>query len=551
LLPPLVDNPVLGPRPVGELETRLLTVPAGLVDLPALQRRELLVADLSGSKGNVAVVGGPQSGKSTILRTLICGLALTHTAEEVQFYCLDFGGTLTSLAKLPHVGSVAGRLDRDRVTRTVLEMSNLLARREALFASNNIDSMASYRRARQRGEHRDADPYGDVFVVVDGWYTARQDFEELEGRFAELSARGLSFGIHLMISAARWTEMRPWLRDVLGTRFELKLGDPIESEVNTRLAAKVPGIPGRGITVDKMHFLSALPRIDGNPRTDDLAEATTELAEGLALPSAPTAPKVRLLPHELSVTELPPPESPAPELDVRIPLGIEDIGLSPQWHDFDASPHLMIFGDAETGKTNLLRHIARSIVAHYSSDQARVMFADFRRELHDCIPQESQINYTVATDALSGSLSEAATLLNRRVPGPEITPDRLRKRDWWTGGRLFIIMDDFELTEGGGMGDPLSPLLQLIPHGADIGLHLIIARSTAGASRSMMNQVLRRMWELGTPAMLFSCPKDEGVFLGNVRPRTLPQGRAQFINRRRGVRLVQTPLLPGGSPKQG
>jgi S-DNA-T family DNA segregation ATPase FtsK/SpoIIIE len=62
----------------------------------------------------------------------------------------------------------------------------------------------------------------------------------------------------------------------------------------------------------------------------------------------------------------------------------------------------------------------------------------------------------------------------------------------------------------------------------------------------MMNPVLRRMWELGTPAVLFSCPRGEGSFLGSVKPRTLPPGRAQFINRRRGVRLVQTPLVEAG-----
>src|SRR5205823_4344843 len=71
LLPPLVDDPELGPRPVGDLQVSTLTVPIGLVDLPAQQRRELLGADLSGSRGNVAVVGGPQSGKSTVLRTMI------------------------------------------------------------------------------------------------------------------------------------------------------------------------------------------------------------------------------------------------------------------------------------------------------------------------------------------------------------------------------------------------------------------------------------------------------------------------------------------------
>jgi S-DNA-T family DNA segregation ATPase FtsK/SpoIIIE len=171
------------------------------------------------------------------------------------------------------------------------------------------------------------------------------------------------------------------------------------------------------------------------------------------------------------------------------------------------------------------------------------MFGDVRRELYDAIPQENQIEYAVGSDALTQSISNAAAALKSRVPGPDIPPGRLPLRDWWTGGRLYIVIDDFQLVEGGMGAGPLEPLLPLIAQGADIGVHLIVARSTAGASRAMMNPVMRRMWELGTPAVLFSCPRDEGSFLGNVRPRTLPPGRAQFINRRRGVRLVQTPLV--------
>jgi len=545
LLPPLVEHPELGPRPVGDFGTGGLVAPLGLVDLPAQQRRELLGADLSGSRGNVGVVGGPQSGKSTLLRTLICALALTHTAAEVQFYCLDFGGgSLASLARLPHVGSVANRMDRDRVTRTVLEISNLLAAREALFSAHNIDSMASYRRARRSGMFTDQDPYGDVFLVVDGWYTVKQDFDDLEARFTEIAARGLGFGIHLVIASTRWAEMRPWLRDVLGSRFELRLGDPIDSEVNSKLAATVPARPGRGITTDRLHFLTALPRIDGDSGTDDLAEATADLVAALDLPTAPRAPGVRLLPSSFPASALPRPTAPTPEADLRIPLGLDDVRLAPLWHDFDADPHLLVFGDAETGKTNLLRHIARAIAGYYRPDEARVLFGDFRRELHDAIPPEHQIGYSVSGDSLAATLKETATLLRERVPGPDVAPSRLPRRDWWTGGRLFVLVDNFELTEGGGES-PLQPLLPLLPHGADIGLHLVIARRTAGASRSMMNQVVRRAWELGSPALLFSCPRDEGAFLGTLRPRVLPVGRAQHVDRRRSVRLVQTPLTTG------
>ncbi|MEV6636910.1 type VII secretion protein EccCa [Actinoplanes sp. NPDC051470] len=541
LLPPLVEHPEVGLAPVGGYGTGQLSVPIGLVDLPAQQRRELLVANLAGSAGNMGVVGGPQAGKSTLLRTLICALALTHTASEVQFYCLDFGGgAMSSLSRLPHVGGVAGRLDRDKVTRTVLEMTNLMARREVIFSQHGIDSMVNYRRARAAGNFHDVDPYGDVFLVVDGWYTIRQDFQELDDRFGELASRGLSFGVHLLVSAGRWTEIRPWLRDVLGTRFELKLGDPVESEVNSRVAATVPNSPGRGITADRQHFLTALPRIDGYPDTEDLSEATGELVEALDVPAAPRAPKVKLLPDRLAATELPAATAPSKEAEIRIPLGLDDVRLEPLWHDFDLNPHLLIFGDTETGKTNLLRHIAQSVAAHHTPKEARVVFGDFRRELHDAIPEAHQIGYSMSAERLTATLLEAGQVLTGRLPGPEIPPSRLHKRDWWTGGRLFILIDDFELIEN-GRESPLAPLLPLLPHGSEIGLHLVVARSTAGASRAMMNSVLRRAWELGSPSVLFSCPREEGVFLGNVRPRTLPAARGQYIDRRRSVRLVQTP----------
>jgi S-DNA-T family DNA segregation ATPase FtsK/SpoIIIE len=58
------------------------------------------------------------------------------------------------------------------------------------------------------------------------------------------------------------------------------------------------------------------------------------------------------------------------------------------------------------------------------------------------------------------------------------------------------------------------------------------------------------VWELGAPGMMFSCPKDVGTILGALKPRVLPTGRAQFVNRRRAVRLVQTPLVPGAAPRR-
>ena len=130
-----------------------LQVPLGMVDKPFEQRRDLLWADLSGAAGHGAVVGGPQSGKSMMLRTLVMSMALTHTPEEVQFYCLDLGGgTMATMTDLPHVGGVAGRLDPDLARRMVAEMTTLITEREARFRDQGIDSMIEFRNRKRRGE---------------------------------------------------------------------------------------------------------------------------------------------------------------------------------------------------------------------------------------------------------------------------------------------------------------------------------------------------------------------------------------------------------------
>ncbi|WP_433783692.1 type VII secretion protein EccCa [Actinomycetospora sp. CA-101289] len=570
LLPPLTETPDRGLTAPGFPANSSLAVPVGIVDRPYDQRRDVLWAELAGAAGHVVVAGGPQSGKSTLLRTLVTAAALTHTPTEVQFYAVDLGGgTLAGLAGLPHVGSVAGRGEPDLVRRTVAEVAALLAGRERWFREAGVESMVDLRARRRRGELAPgtggSDMLGDVFLVIDGWHAFRSEHEQLEQTVISLATGGLSYGVHVVIAASRWAELRPALKDLMGTRFELRLGDPSESEVDRRVAAVVPaGRPGRGLSRDKLHVLTALPRLDGVADAADLGRATGELAARVAAAwGGPGAPRVRLLPDRIGVEALPGPDEGPPHL---LPLGLSEERLAPVLLDVAADPHFVCYADAESGKTALLRGLAHQIVTRYRPEQARLILVDYRRSLLGAVASDHLISYTSSAQAAAQAMTELVESLHKRLPGPDVTPAQLRARSWWTGPDVFVLVDDYDLVAGGST-NPLTALLDLLPQARDVGLHLVVARRTGGAARAMFEPVLARLRELSSPGIVMSGSRDEGVLLGTVRPGPQPPGRGWLVGRRHGERLVQvgwrapdppitelprdTPDAPDGTPDPG
>jgi S-DNA-T family DNA segregation ATPase FtsK/SpoIIIE len=553
-LPPLKESvPLDSLLPLATDTGRGFTVPAnselhgalravvGLQDRPLEQRRDRLVLDLSAGDGHAVVVGGPQSGKSTLLRTLIASLALTHTPLQVQFYCLDFGGgALGALRGLPHVGGVADRRDGSAVRRTIADVTQVLRDREERFTEHGIDGMPAYRRAWHEGLFGD-DPYGDVFLVVDGWLTLRNEFDGLEEKITDLATRGLSYGVHVVASCARWFDLRPGIRDLFGTRLELRLGDHGDSFLNRKAAVNVPkNAPGRGIVDTGHQVMIGLPRVDGSARADDLSTGVTQLVDRIAAdwPMERGAPPVRQLPARVPFADLP-----RGQAGRALAVGISEQDLGPVYVWPATDPHFLVFGDTESGKTNFLRALAQRIAEAYTPEQARILLVDYRRGLLGAVPADHLIGYGTSMSVTANMTSEVAQAMAERLPGPEVTADQLRNRSWWRGSELYVLVDDYDLVAG-GTGNPLTALLDYLPQARDIGLHVILARRSGGAGRALYDPVIQRMKEIGTPGVVLSGDRDEGPLLGTVRPSAQPPGRGYLVGRRGDAQLVQLAWHP-------
>ncbi|WP_330261820.1 type VII secretion protein EccCa [Streptomyces sp. NBC_00539] len=547
-LPPLPGaialDTVAGPLDVGPRGMQLarrrgrLAVPLGVLDDPTKQWQGEWYLDLTVAGGHAAVIGGPQSGKTTLLRTLVLSLALTHTPQEVGVYGLDLvGGGLQALAGLPHVGGIASRADRERAARTVEEVRTMLAAREELFREHGIDSVEQLRTLHAAGRLPQL-ASAEIVLVIDGFGALRDDFESLDDAVVDILKRGSGYGIHVVAGMLRWNDVRIATQSNFGTRVELRLNDPSESSVDRKLAETLsPDEPGRVLTDQKLFAQVALPRTDGLADPSELGAVLERTARTVrATWSGETAQPVRVLPHVLEPHLLP---GPAAE-PKRVPIGLDQQALAPVLVDlFVHDQHLLVLGDSECGKTNLLATIAGGLIERYGEEELVFAVMDPRRGLRGVVPEEFNGGYAYNAKLCAGLSAGIATELERRMPDDTAPLEDLEPGSWGGGPRIVVLVDDYDVLTTAGQS-PLAPFLPYVPSAADIGLHFVLTRRVAGASRGMYEPLVQGLRESGASALVMAGDRSEGQLLPGVYASQQPAGRGVLVRRGQSSRLIQT-----------
>jgi S-DNA-T family DNA segregation ATPase FtsK/SpoIIIE len=452
------------------------------------------------------------------------------------------------------VGAVCGPHDRDEARHLVRELGALVAARERGLREQGGRDRDPRDRARGAGaipgalerQWPDLDDRGhaEVLLLVDNWARLRQELPDLEPEIEALAATGLHHGVHLVVTANRWADLRLALRDNLGGRLELRLNDPLESAVGRAAAAALPAdTPGRGLTTAGLQFQAALPALGvpaaGSGAARWLATALAEIAwRAVQSPDGTVAPPLRMLPTVVTASDLPAAEEEEEEVPGTVPLGLHEHRLAPVWIDlFSGPPHFLVLGDSECGKSGVLRCLAGGLSARQSPQQVRFVVVDYRRTLADL----ADLPHCSAYACTPGMAAEAAArlrgILEQRLPGPE--PSVWRRH---SAPRHVLLVDDYHLVTGDG--NPLEPLLGLLALGGDVGLHVVLTCAAGGAARAAFDPFLRRLHEIGTPGLVMSGDPRDGPLLSGRAAVPLPPGRGLLIRRQGTSGLVQVAWAP-------
>lgn len=544
-----------------------LVAPAGVVDLPRDLTQDVLQVSL---RQNAVICGAPGSGKSLAVASVVLGAAQMYSPERVQFYILDNGGgNLQFLENLAHVGEVVrGTGDRYAVNRLFAHIWSLFREREASWALSKVE-LGQWRRRRFGGETAPApnDGYGDVYFVIDQADTVCSEFpEHKDNILLPLAKRGPGYGIHLIFTQpSKQSPAMFKFADDFRHLYELKMADAMESQMMRQNAEAVPNFPGRGL-------ISA--EGTGGARRSSAAVAAN-MNESIPPDSAHhilfAAPSIRVSDGELTgvaaceyVNRLYPGAAPAraipqlPELVMfdelatgasgQFGLGLRESDLSTQLWTPAVDAHLVVMGDAQCGKTTVLRTLARQLDAYASAAPAGrkpiIMVFDLRRTLLGVIKTANLApnGYVYQLNQVQNAVQSLVKLVGERANDEILDQDELLRRqsaatEAFEGPEIFLLIDDYEGFVQ-GYEDPFSPLGAVVEMGARSGVRVIAAHTKHPGVYQMGRGLLPKARTAGAPVLLMSDKDLTSNLVGNVKGMVLPPGRGLYIERRSSM-MVQ------------
>ncbi len=313
------------------------------------------------------------------------------------------------------------------------------------------------------------------------------------------------------------------LQSLVGTRLELKLNDPGDSQVARKLSATLRADePGRVLTDDRLFAQIALPLLDESEDAD-IGEALEELArQSAARWGGPGAAPIRLLPDDLAPAELP---DALDEPDV-VPIGLRQDTMEPIALDFAArDQHLLVLGDSRCGKTTLLRGVAQGAIDRHSprsSSSASWTRAGISPRRSRCVSRRAR--QLGASGAHARGVDRAGA---REAPERE-----------GLGTAILVIADDFDILSAGGT-EPLRPLLPYLASARDLRLNVVVSRPVAGASRAMFDVALQGVRDTGGTVVVMSGDRAEGQLLPKLYAEPMIPGRGRVARRGERPTLVQ------------
>ncbi|MFI6733808.1 FtsK/SpoIIIE domain-containing protein [Nonomuraea sp. NPDC050451] len=148
---------------------------------------------LDGPHGLIAGTTG--AGKSELLQTLICSLAVANRPDQLTFVLIDYkgGAAFKECVRLPHTVGMVSDLDGHLTQRALDSLAAEIRRRERLLAAAGAKDIEDY---TGTGMPR-------LVLIIDEFAALVAELPDFVTGLVDIARRGRSLGIHLILATQR------------------------------------------------------------------------------------------------------------------------------------------------------------------------------------------------------------------------------------------------------------------------------------------------------------------------------------------------------------
>lgn len=473
---------------------KTLTAPIGVKE-----KNEKVFLDLHedahGSHGLVAGTTG--SGKSETLQTYILSAAITYHPYEIGFVIIDFkgGGSSNQFKELPHlIGSITD-MDGKEIDRSLLSIKAELDKRKRLFAENNVNKIDQYIELYKSGSVKTPLPH--LVIVVDEFAELKADQPEFMQELISAARIGRSLGVHLILATQKPAgQVNEQIWSNSNFKLCLKVRDESDSNevLKSPLAAKIKKT-GRG-------YLKV-----GNDEIFDLFQSAYSGAKVMAKDGSKSSELAETVKHisaycqKAGIKRLPPICLPSlPKViayndkfvnetiqETKIPVGLyDDPSAQEQGVTYlDLEQNTFIIGSAQTGKTNLVQSMIRTVSKVYTPEEVNIYIMDFASRVLKIFETLNHVGGVVTPDE-DEKLRNLFKLLNTEI-------EYRKKRTMEVGvssfvaylqggfkdmARIILVLDNFAVYKELYGEEYEADFVRLCRDGLTYGITVIVTNTT-------------------------------------------------------------------------
>lgn len=201
-----------------KVEKNVINPVIGEYDDPFNQRQGIVQIDFS-TQGNVVIYGNAESGRETLLGTMVYDIITTHTADEVELYILDFGSEALKIFKdAPVVGDVVFLSDNEKIGRLFEMIQKEIKER--------IQKLSDYGGNYNLYISENENEMPMMIIVINNYEVFEENYEDkYDDMLLTLTREGLKCGIEFVITTTAANTIRYRLAQNFKQKIALQLND--------------------------------------------------------------------------------------------------------------------------------------------------------------------------------------------------------------------------------------------------------------------------------------------------------------------------------------